>query len=391
MRVENHIINVYNDLIGEGKIDIEFIELYESIKNEKLRHVFSSLHKQFILLFKAMNSRLPTHDFSAHFWANESRGLISTIEISSSLCRTLKKSEHAFSIDAYYLEIMEKCATFLSHSGGSTIPPNMPKIDLYYISPIFISSLSIKISKDNGLKYSEIKPIGEGSYAQVFKYRDDFYNKSFALKRARKDLTPKERERFKREFEQLKKLSSPYIVEVHTYFDETSEYLMELMDTSLHSYIRKHNSNVTKERRKSICLQVLKGFQYLHSKNLVHRDISPANILVKEYEDTIVIKISDFGLVKIPESNLTTPSTEFKGSFNDPSLHLDGFDNYTILHEVYALTKVLFFVLTGKTNTADIQEDKLRAFIHKGIHPNKNERYCSVEEIVRAFQFYMKT
>ena len=44
------------------------------------------------------------------------------------------------------------------------------------------------------------------------------------------------------------------------------------------------------------------------------------NILIKEYDDTLVVKLSDFGLVKIPDSTLTTVNTEFKGYFNDPAL-----------------------------------------------------------------------
>lgn len=41
------------------------------------------------------------------------------------------------------------------------------------------------ISKDNNF---ELKMIGEGSYAKVFRYRDEFYNKYFVLKRAKMTL-----------------------------------------------------------------------------------------------------------------------------------------------------------------------------------------------------------
>lgn len=92
----------------------------------------------------------------------------------------------------------------------------------------------------------------------------------------------------------------------------------------------------------------------------LHRDISPENILIKEYEDTLVIKISDFGLVKIPDSELTTIHTEFKGRFNDPELIVVGFDTYGILHETYALTRIIYYIMTGKTNTEKIVEKKER-------------------------------
>jgi len=42
--------------------------------------------------------------------------------------------------------------------------------------------------------------------------------------------------------------------------------------------------------------------------------------LLKKYDDVVVVKIADFGLVKVVDSDLTSASTNFKGYFNDPSL-----------------------------------------------------------------------
>lgn len=50
--------------------------------------------------------------------------------------------------------------------------------------------------------------------------------------------------------------------------------------------------------------QICCGLRYLHEKGMLHRDISLSNVFVKHYEDVDVVKIGDFGLVKIPESNL---------------------------------------------------------------------------------------
>lgn len=45
---------------------------------------------------------------------------------------------------------------------------------------------------------------------------------------------------------------------------------------------------------------------------MLHRDISLSNVFVKHYEDVDVVKIGDFGLVKIPESNLNKDNTYAK-------------------------------------------------------------------------------
>ena len=161
---------------------------------------------------------------------------------------------------------------------------------------------------------------------------------------------------------------------------------MEYMDYTLDKYILQNNSELTKVQRKSIGQQILRAFNYIHSKDRLHRDISPKNILLKKYDDTVVVKIADFGLVKVPDSTLTTASTEFKGYFNDPSLILDGFDTYNILHETYALTRVIYFVMTGKTNSDNISDQKLKEFVQKGLHSDKSIRFQNVAEMLEAFR-----
>ncbi|SMD17230.1 protein kinase family protein [Sporomusa malonica] len=231
-----------------------------------------------------------------------------------------------------------------------------------------------------------LKQIGNGSYANVYKYKDTFYNKNFVLKRAKKDLSEKEIKRFKREFEEMQDFSSPYIVEVYCYNENQNEYIMEYMDFTLESYITKHNSSLSIVQRKSIIQQILRAFEYIHSKGRLHRDISPKNILIKPYEDIIVVKVADFGLVKISESALTAANTEFKGYFNDPSLILDGFDTYSILHETFALTRVVYYVMTGRTNVDTISDPKLKTFINKGLNPAKSQRFQTISEMALAFK-----
>jgi len=386
MNIENYIEAQYRELLSNTQINAEFSELYSAIKHTKLKEILSTLHHDFISLFRSMNTRLPTGEHSAHFWADPSRQLISTIEITLGLFNALKPTPYAFEIDNYYFDLIKKCRDFLSASGGSSLPPNMPKIELYYTIPIFNPISSITIDSPATNNSFELKQIGSGSYAHVYKYKDTFYNKIFVLKRAKKDLTEKELLRFKREFEEMHDFSSPYILEVYCYNEKQNEYIMEYMDYTLDKYISQNNSSLTVPQRKGIGQQILRAFSYIHSKDRLHRDISPKNILLKEYDDTLVVKIADFGLVKVPDSSLTTANTEFKGYFNDPSLILDGFDTYNILHETYALTRIIYYVMTGKTNSDNISDPKLRAFVQKGLHTDKTQRFQNVSEMLQAFR-----
>jgi len=107
---------------------------------------------------------------------------------------------------------------------------------------------------------------------------------------------------------------------------------------------------------------------------------------LKMYEDVKVVKVSDFGLVKVPDNSLTTINTEFKGCFNDPSLVTEGFFNYGILHETYAITRLIYFVMSGKTNVSAIKDMKLESFVEKGLSTNLENRYKSVDEMILAIK-----
>lgn len=388
MNIVNYIELQYRELNEKQLVDPEFLGLYESVELESLRSIFASIHKGFQRLFKTMNSRLPTSEYGAHFWADSSRELLFFIEMTLGLHRTLKKSQYAFELEAYYYDLITKCDFFLSKSGGSTLPPNMEKVNLYYTEKIFILSDSRKINRDKSEFHAKLKLIGEGSYAIVYKFKDEFYNRYFVLKKAKINLNEKELERFKREFEEMNKLSSPYVVEVYSFDAHKNEYLMEYMDLSLDQYITKNNGVLNVATRKGMALQVLRAFRYLSSKGLLHRDISPKNILLKKYDDIVVVKVSDFGLVKIPDSSLTSVNTEFKGYFNDPALITEGFDSYSFCHEVFALTKLIFYIMTGKANTGSIQDLNLRNFIDKGLNPDRNNRFQSIDEMIAVVKTF---
>lgn len=381
--VDNHIESQYR-LLGD-RINIEFIDMYQSFSSKKLQEIFSTIHHLFVVNYSAMNERLPTGDYENHYWADNSRELILAIDVLKSLERVLKTTKDAFTIDSYYEQIIQKSTEFLVKSGGSAIPPHMEKIEIYWTIPILRKKDVVELGKNsNEHQYADLQQIGSGSYATVYSFVDSFYNRKFVLKRANADLAPKEIERFRQEYEQMARLSSPYIVEVYRYDGVKNEYVMEYMDFTLKDYIEKKNPPV--DERKSIIIQIFRAFKFIHSKSVLHRDISPANIMIKTYDDVNVVKICDFGLVKIPESDLTSVDTILKGCYNDPALITEGFRNYTILHETYALTRLIAFIMTGKATADRITDAKLKVFVEKGLSPDKNKRFQSIDEMSLAFR-----
>lgn len=384
MTTDNYIETKYREL--ETRINIEYLDLYETFNNRKLQELFSTLHSMLVENYKAMNTRLPTNLGTAHYWADNSRELLFAFDVINGLERVLSKTSNAFTIDPYYKEIINKSSSFLEQSGGSVIPQGMESILLYYTEPIFNKNDSIKInSSPIEAQYANLKQIGKGSYATVYSFFDPFYNRNYVLKRAKSDLSPKEIERFKQEYDQMKKLHSPYVVEVYNYSSERNEYIMEYIDCTLADYIINSNPKPTISERRGIVNQVLRAFRYIHSKGLLHRDISPNNILLKKYDDVNVIKIADFGLVKVPDSTLTSFATAVKGAFNDPALDSEGYANYSVEDETFALTKVVSYIMTGSAMIKPDFDEKLKKYLQKGVSSDKTERYHSVDEMINAF------
>ena len=374
-----------------NRLDIEkskkYIGFYESISNESLKKIFSIYHNEINDLFEYLNSRL----INGHFTAHESRQLINLIKQIENISTKLKDTKLEFEVREYYKKVLGQCKNFLQSSNGSPIPKDFKRIEIEEFAPIFILKEHIEVQRGENNSSYELKLIGRGSYANVYRYKDKYYNKNFVVKKAFKDLREDEYERFKLEYEETRQLKSPYIIEVYNFNNDKKEYTMEYMDMSLEEYILKNNNKLTIRERSSIVGQILKAFTYIHSKGRLHRDISTKNTLIKIYEDVVIAKISDFGLVKVPKSDLTREGTEIKGSLNDHKhLEIIGFKNYSITHETYALTKLIYFIMTGKTSLERYDKGPYKEFVKKGIADNLDMRYLNIQELKQAFNKVIK-
>lgn len=359
-------------------------DLYSFVADERLKYIFSVFHKKINELIKFMYSKYDRCNY--HFNADESRELSYYIKEYEDIKYMLKNTDNAFVLDDNYVNFLNYCKTFLVGSGGSPIPNPLNKIRLKEYEPIFSFSSHVVVTNIKEKKKCQKKIIGEGSYAKVYKFYDEFYDQLVIVKKANKNLNDKEIERFKKEYEIMKSFNSPYTLKVYNYNNKNNEYYAEYADSTIYDYIQKNNQKLTLNERYNLIIQILHGFKYVHSRELLHRDISYTNILVKKYDDVVRIKISDFGLVKEKDSNLTSLESEIKGSLNDKSnLSVVGFAKYNILHETFALTRLILFILTGKSNLDKVDNEEIRKFVLKGTSGVIEDRYKNIEEIKSAF------
>lgn len=155
------------------------------------------------------------------------------------------------------------------------------------------------------------------------------------------------------------------------------------MDKTLHKYILRNNYSLSWEERRENVRQALNGFIYAQSKNYPDWDISYNNILVRVYDDnTVIVKISDFRLVKTADSSLKSCNTGIKGDFNDSKLVNDRFVNYDKYHEIYVITLIVYFIFTGRTNVEVDNNESISKFSDRSMNPVRTKRCSFTEEVL---------
>ncbi|KAH8329652.1 hypothetical protein KR074_006372 [Drosophila pseudoananassae] len=157
--------------------------------------------------------------------------------------------------------------------------------------------------------FEMIAQIGEGTYGQVYKARDNHTNDMVALKKVRLEH---EKEGFPitavREIKILRQLNHRNIVNLHEIVtdkqdavefrkDKGSFYLVfEYMDHDLMGLLESGMVDFNEENNASIMKQLLDGLNYCHKKNFLHRDIKCSNILMNNRGK---VKLADFGLARL--------------------------------------------------------------------------------------------
>ncbi|MEU4450947.1 protein kinase family protein [Nocardioides sp. NPDC023903] len=339
-------------------------------------HMFAVLHKRLNEHFTDINGRAKT---TRHYWAGNSRDLLALIEEIETDIHTLKRAGVEVRLADAYQDALDRCRPWLSPSGGSAVPEDFEPIAIVTYEPVFAhTAKSVKLNKHETTV--ALKMVGAGSYAHVYSYVDPDYGIKFAVKRAKNDLDERELRRFKQEFEVLKKLSFPYVVEVYRYDETRNEYRMEYCDTTLREHIRKKNATMSFAARKRIALQFLYGINYLHHQRLLHRDISLQNILLKIFDSgAVLVKLSDFGLVKDQTNEYTRTQTDMKGTIRDPML--GSFKDYGVVNEMYAIGHVLAYIFKGR-ESLPTAGDAVGQIIHKCAVHDLSQRYQAVTDLI---------
>ena len=212
------------------------------------------------------------------------------------------------------------------------------------------------------------------------------------------------RMRFLREAKLLAKLQdAPQIVSILDFFEanDTAYIVMEyLQGSDLKSYVRKKGGHLTPKETFSIMRPVMAALAQVHEAGLVHRDISPDNIMLQPDGS---VKLMDFGAAR----SVNNPGVEKELTQATQAIVKHGFapiEQYSAKGSIgpwtdeYALCATMYYCMTGAApesvhdridDDRDIDWDRVegltekqRQILRKGMEIRAKDRYRSIRELM---------
>jgi Protein tyrosine and serine/threonine kinase/Sel1 repeat len=186
--------------------------------------------------------------------------------------------------------------------------------------------------------------LAEGSFGRVYYGR--WHEQEVAIKQLEGQLTPAQEHEFVREVRIMSQLRCKYIVELFAVCFEPSRacIVMEYMGKdSLFTYLEKAPS-INWQEKTQLALEIALGLSYLHSQDVLHRDLKSANVLLDEYGHA---KLSDFGLSKTLSSCVETAATQSQALQWMPPERTRRNTVYTEQSDIYSYGVLLWEIATG--------------------------------------------
>ncbi len=241
-----------------------------------------------------------------------------------------------------------------------------------------------------GGRYRLLRRIGQGGSATVFEATDLTLERNVAVKVLHRTLSsdPAFLERFRNEARAAAALSHANVMAVYDWGedvrgDTTMPFLvMELLEGGSLRSMLDGGAVLSPSQAIQVGLDACRGLNYAHSEGLVHRDITPANLL---FDDDGRLNIADFGLAKaLADSGWTEPGKDLVGTARYASPEQAQGMRLSEASDVYSLGLILVEALSGSVPfSADTMLGTLTARVESDV-PIPEDVPDKLAEVLRA-------
>lgn len=211
------------------------------------------------------------------------------------------------------------------------------------------------------------------------------------------------RNKFIKEARTIARLQHPNVIAIHDVFEEnnTAYYVMEYIEGDTLSGIVRRRGAMDVFTAKEYILKVASALDYIHSNNLLHLDIKPANIMVRRADNHVVL--IDFGLSKQYDEQGNQTSTTPVGispGYAPPEQYEQGAaSSFSPATDIYALGATLYFLTTGKVppSASVVMDGGLDELVHHlpmevrnaiitSMEPSRRRRPVSIKAFLSLFE-----
>lgn len=268
-------------------------------------------------------------------------------------------------------------------------------------------------------KYEVLTKIKEGGMGAIYKVRHVLLDEVRVVKVMRPDVEddPEVRRRFLKEARLATNLKHPHIAAVLDFVEDRNTFymVMEYIDGVSLSEMIQVNGPLGIGSGLDLGIQVLDALEYLHRRGIVHRDVSPENVMLTAgRKGEIETKLIDLGIAKDAAAETQTMTGVFLGKLKyaspeqlgalRPGERIDG------RSDIYSFGCVLYRALTGRytheeaetpqawmlrhlrERPLDFEEtdpthripDDVRSVLLKSLEKSREERWATAEEFGAA-------
>ena len=237
-------------------------------------------------------------------------------------------------------------------------------------------------------KYEILSKLGSGSFGNVYLARNKFTDEKVALKQIKKStanlLSDGE---IKDEIEILKKLDHPDIVRIIESFNTRNSYILITEYCEEGELFDQVKNQLSETQIAVIFRQLLSGLAYLHSNNIVHRDLKLENILIHEIEkskttgeDLFNIKIIDFGTARIFDKNKKPQSIVGSSYYIAPEVLRQKYNKEC---DLWSVGVILYMFIVGHAPFDGCDDEEITNNIQRGVYRKKDRRWLKASKEVK--------
>uniref|UniRef100_A0A3P8WPK3 Inhibitor of nuclear factor kappa-B kinase subunit alpha n=1 Tax=Cynoglossus semilaevis TaxID=244447 RepID=A0A3P8WPK3_CYNSE len=193
--------------------------------------------------------------------------------------------------------------------------------------------------------------LGMGGFAHVYLYQHHDTNEKLAVKMCRLELTERNKDRWSREIQIMKKLNHINVVTARDVPEEIAHIALNDLPLLAMEYCSRGDLRKVLSKPENCCglkesevisllNDVGSGIQYLHENKIIHRDLKPENIVLQDINGKLVHKIIDLGYAKdLDQGSLCT---SFVGTLQYLAPELFENKPYTVTVDYWSFGTMIF-------------------------------------------------